>query len=423
MKNSVFVGLFSVLVTLLGLSCSTTHDEIGDREPAAVSPPVSPTPFEQFNSKLVMAPGQTFLTFMQGKVFPEIQKYDHVIDQVQADAEKTHKFDDIQPTLINAGNGVAIRIDANNYFFNVGYGDGANKNDITGKDEPDQQSGRSYGVGPRGRESDPSDVAYLAELQTYITGIDFRKHVAIGSGKGIMPAFYKAIIPALLNNDGSGWKGLSPLGQEVATDFLAIYTAEQARRLMNPTHRMQWDDALLQVTLLGSFHSGQTVIKPMINGVFTDKSASWRFSAPRPSCAKVSSPKVAGLDDYWTWSRNPDPKNCRRSGINLTRTDFTKTGQIISDFERSHNPALVAKVENHFDPKNRGKNLYNELANHAINFFGLKAFSASESAALTNDFIAFLVQVQKDANVITAIPETSVVNAVDPAPLAPPVAQ
>ena len=31
----------------------------------------------------------------------------------------------------------------------------------------DVKSGRSYGVGPAGTESDPSDVAYLRELESY----------------------------------------------------------------------------------------------------------------------------------------------------------------------------------------------------------------------------------------------------------------
>ncbi|MGZ3659269.1 MAG: hypothetical protein ACXVCK_04190 [Bdellovibrionota bacterium] len=170
------------------------------------------TPFKQLRSQLELRAGQTYLSFMVNQVKPALDSYK---DEIADEAEKNPKqFKKWQADLIEAGAGVAIRIDDKNYFFNVGYGSGSNGAD-------DLKSGRSYGVGPTHRQSDPSDIAYLTELEQYLKGEPQNAQ-----------KFYQAILEVILNCDTSGWSELSQNGQIVATDFLAIYTAELDRHLM-----------------------------------------------------------------------------------------------------------------------------------------------------------------------------------------------
>src|ERR1035437_1526611 len=124
----------------------------------AQAPHPDVTPFTGLSTQLQVQPGQSYLGFMLNTVNPALNTFDNVIRHDPAYIAKNYK--QLQLDLIAKKAGVAIRIDSNNYFFNVGYNNGTGGAD-------DLKSGRSYGVGPTNRESDPSDEAYLTELAAY----------------------------------------------------------------------------------------------------------------------------------------------------------------------------------------------------------------------------------------------------------------
>jgi len=223
-----------------------------DRGVAAVQD--SAIPFDSFKSKLEMRSGQTYVTFMRSEVKPNFDKF--------SDTARNHKeakaghWSDLQEALIKMRAGVAIRIDPNNYIFNVGYLDGSDQ-------ENDVRSGRSYGVGPTGRQSDPSDPFYLRELEQYYT----QEPQSIG-------AFVQALMNAIVDTDSSGWTNLSELGQTVATDFLAIYTAESDRHIMVGLHPKAhpWEIDLAAATFVSAFSAATGLIMQdgqLVNGNLT----------------------------------------------------------------------------------------------------------------------------------------------------------
>src|SRR6185295_1990816 len=66
---------------------------------------------------------------------------------------------------VMAGKGVALDISNQYWNFHVNYADGqGRRTDRNGKPVKDEMSGRSYGMGPDGNATDPSDANYLREL-------------------------------------------------------------------------------------------------------------------------------------------------------------------------------------------------------------------------------------------------------------------
>jgi hypothetical protein len=118
----------------------------------------------------------------------------------------------------------------------------------------------------------------------------------------------------------------------------------------NPPHsqpHFNWDEALLETTLLGSFHAGQTKFtKVYVNGEFSDKSREQAIGVyNRNTRGKTSLPgpnfnsaqiKNADMTDYWQFSLKalvlPNGKEIQQSGINITRKDFEAMGGIITRY-------------------------------------------------------------------------------------------
>jgi len=137
MEDKIMKNVFVALLATLSLTAQ-----------AAVQS--NTTPFKQFHSQLTLKPGQTYLSMMVNEVKPALDAFKKDIDDESSQFPNQYKK--WQTDLIDNGSGVAIRIDSKNYFFNVGYADGSGGAD-------DLKSGRSYGVGPTNRQSDPSDIA------------------------------------------------------------------------------------------------------------------------------------------------------------------------------------------------------------------------------------------------------------------------
>lgn len=286
--------------------------------------------------------------------------------------------------LVSCG-GAIIKYAPLNYAYNIHYGNGEN--------EKDERTGRSFGEGPTRSADDASDKNYLTDLEEFVL-----------ENPESMDEFYSTLVKVLGNSDASDYLKIPKSGQTLLTDFLAVYTAEQARNLMDGRISLHWDAALLEVTLLGSFHAGQEQIELFYRNP-TDRSIAFVTEVynQSPGCNPVDTDKVrsARLYDYWQFSASTDRANCNRSGINITKEQFRKLGQAISDYERENNPKLVEKIEKHFEENNRGGNVYQELSNFFINKNAKASLGDSRANQLAKDMTQFLMQVVQDAPAIS----------------------
>jgi hypothetical protein len=199
--------------------------------------------------------------------------------------------------LLASGSGTLVEINANDYFYNVGY-----KN-------PDVRSGRSFGSAPSRLILDPSDVHYLTEMDNYLKS----------ATTGDIELFYQALSSFLTKSDGSQIGTLTSDAQVVATDLLAIYTAELDRHIMSnlDVNKHPWEIDVAEVTFLTSYGAASGMV--MKNGSLQQGTAA----------------------DYYAKSTSGSG-----SGIGETRNDFMKLAEKITTFEKDpqHHPDLVQKI-------------------------------------------------------------------------------
>lgn len=277
-----------------------------------------------------------------------------------------------------SGGGVAVKVNGQNISYNVNYGAG---------DQPkDEMTGRSFGEAPGRLALDASDAHYLTTLEHYVR-----------SGDKGLANFYASILEILVNNDPTKFSEISPEGQAVASDFVAVYVAEQDRHLMANLETHHWDRALLEVTLISALHSGQDQVKVMYRGTLTAQTNKQQNGC---SSEQAESQK-ASMMDYWQFSQSTDPENCRRSGINVTRDDFRKLGQLISRFEQNKNPQMIQKIYKNLDGIQKSGNLLADLSAFLINYKTPESLGLA-GAELVKNYTEFLMQVKKDANEITS---------------------
>ncbi len=299
--------------------------------------------------------------------------------------------------------GLIMKFAPGNYAYNIHYGTGYNPKihntpELKEKHRKDKQTGRSFGEAPGRFANDASDKAYLTDLEKYVV-----RH------SDDIKDFYLNLFAALGNSDTTYFSSIDKEGQAVLTDFLAVYTAEQARNLMDNKVSLHWDAALLEVTLLAAFHAGQESLELFFRNpnnsreiLFTDSVLN---QAP---CRGLEEGRVSGksraarLYDYWQFSSSPSEEHCRRSGINITKEEFRKLGEIISKYERKMNPQLVKNLESHFYVKNRGGNVFLQASKHFINPYTPKKLG-KEAYDLAEDFTKFLLQVRSDAKEISKL--------------------
>ena len=250
--------------------------------------------------------GQPFFEVMRDVIYPAINE--------QA-AEQT-AVDHLEG--IKAGEGVELSLSQDVTTFHVKY-----KSEDEDKVE---RSGRSFGVVGAG-----STKKYLADAsyKHYLTTLEA---VLAGSDKDVR-TFFSAIIKVIADSDPSEIAKLKTEYKQVASDFVAIYVAEQYRRLtatkgvrLGSSH--QWDDALMQVTLLSAFHSGQEKMMMFYEGKFTDRvynqDACLYNAAADDENRAIAKKRDAVLYDYWQFTVRSECPG--RSGVNLTRRDFEKLG-------------------------------------------------------------------------------------------------
>ncbi len=194
-----------------------------------------------------------------------------------------------------------------------------------------ERSGRSFGAVGFGSTkqyvADASYKHYLRTLESILRGSDEE-----------VEAFYSAIIKLITDSDPTELAQLEMESKQVAADFVAIYIAEQYRRLtategeyLGRSHR--WDDALVQVTLVSAFHSGQDQMQMFYEGEFTSEvyhQNACLYKAPGKEEERANTEKrQARLYDYWQFTVRSECPG--RSGVNLTRRDFEKLGRALTD--------------------------------------------------------------------------------------------
>jgi len=197
--------------------------------------------------------------------------------------------------LLASGSGTLVKINAANYFYNVGY------------QKPVVQSGRSYGVAPGRSLLDSSDKDYLSEMAEYLNP----------AATPDASPFYAAILKVLTNCDSSDFAKLPANAQVVATDFLTIYTAELNRHVMVQLAPNQhpWEIDLAEVTFLTSYGAPSGMV--MQNGSLVPGTAVAYYAVGTSG-----------------------------SGIGETRASFVKLATRITMFEKDpqHHPELIDAI-------------------------------------------------------------------------------
>jgi hypothetical protein len=282
---------------------------------------------------------------------------------------------------LEQGLGVAVRLDDNNYNVHENFPKSA-------------QGGRSYGW-TSGQVGDWSDKMYLDNLARVIVEKD----------KNDLKNFYQTIIQLLGACDAHGLSALTnnyddtaktgfPT-QRVATNFLAIYTAEEYRAIQGTKN---WDDAILEVTLLGAFHGGQTTFTKFYRGEFTTQSNEQETgnyyglpSKDKNGNVIPTVAKPAAMDDYWQIS-----KTSTRSGIHLTAGDYGKMGVAITKYEsakpQNNSLSLIKSIVG------SGPNVIESISR----YFTEGKADPGKTNTLAAAIAQFLDQVNTDANEITA---------------------
>lgn len=285
--------------------------------------------------------GKTFFELMKEKIYPALNLESQFM-------QKSSHLDGIK-----VGEGVEVFITEDVTTFHVKY-----KADHEDKVE---RSGRSFGV--IGREqvklyvADASYMHYLRSLEKLLGNY---------SDEQVM-VFYQAILNILVHCDVTLVNQLDIEGKKVAADFIAIYIAEQYRRLTATKgeslgRRHRWDDALVQVTFLAAFHSGQEKHAMFYEGEFSQtvypQSACLYRNYNATELRAVTQKRSAHLYDYWQFSTRS--KCPGRSGVNLTRRDFEKMGKEITRF-------LLIEQEIEFKGNNYFKSMTNLILNGKLN--------------------------------------------------------
>jgi hypothetical protein len=264
-----------------------------------------------------------------------------------------------------SGAGTLVTLDDESYYYNYGYKSGAEADDV--------KSGRSFGASPGHRANDASDLFYLAELKDLLA--DKKAH----------KEFYETILELLTKCEAAGFKGeMTQAAETVATDFIAIYTAELDRHLMvglNPA-RHPWENDLAEVTFVSAY--GVEAGKVML---IEEEGGEGKLVDGEPK-------------QYWEKS-----KISNRSGIGQTRQPRRKLQKLISAFERENNPELVKAIEQ-VTGERRDGDVYRGMMEYLNSARYLKSPRAQDevtknAGALTEAFVKFLAQTRKDANQIT----------------------
>lgn len=303
----------------------------------------------------------SYYKLMQQSIYPRM-----------ADLSESAKPGSTNESELARGNGVSVKLSDNNFNIHINF-------------PLASTGGRSYGW-TKGQVGDWSDKMYLDNLGDV---------VATGDKRDIAK-FYEVIIKTLGSCDTEGLETLRGDSQRVITNFLAIYTAEEYRAMVPTDPHRNWDAALLETTLLGAFHGGQSQFTKFYLGRFTSSSKkqdSGVYGKTRPGPTYDSAPsKRAEMNDYWQFSADPESK---RSGINVTRKDFELMGSAITRYESVRQNQNLAGIQRIVG---RDRNVVRAIATFFSKNKSNNTQEAEKLASLVSDF---MMDVYSDADDIT----------------------
>ena len=324
--------------------------------------PKLPQPEDRTLDLNAIAGQSSYYDFMQSKFVPTIEKF-----APQAKGPETTQAE------LKAGHGVTLKLSQYNFNIHVNY-------------PAKSLGGRSYGW-TRGEVGDWSDQLYLDQLAALLK-VDDAVEVA---------KFYKLLIRMLgacnAGHQESNIETLANPTQRVATNFLAIYTAEEYRAMVPEQPHTGWDDALFQVTMLGAFHSGQPRLTKYYLGMFSNASKKQGSGVYGGPGADGATTKDAELNDYWQFSANPKSK---QSGINETRKDFVAMGQKITKYAKSKSEKSIANIEAVVGESD------NAIQSISQFFTGGRSKDLSKIDNLANDVADLMMFLRQNAATITA---------------------
>ncbi len=316
-----------------------------------------------------LAGKKTYYEFMHSTLGKKMQ--DEAVDP------KHHSTNEV---VLKAGGGISVKLSKKNYNVHINYPNAA-------------EGGRSYGW-TTGQVGDWSDRVYLEHLGDISTKDEDTE----------LAKFYSLLIQMLgaSNADDKtlSIEDLSNPTQRVASNFLAIYTAEQFRAMVPKPH-MNWDDALFQVTMLAAFHGGQTTFTKYYINEFSELS---KVQAPGVyGKDKKNLPikgvkyddadeKRAEMNDYWQFSPNP---NSTQSGVNETRHDFQLMGAAITAYVKGPGKnKFVARIEK---VVGESDNIIQAISKH----YTTGKATVAETDAFAKVVSDFLISIKDDADRIT----------------------
>lgn len=314
--------------------------------------------------------GQPFFKTMKDIIYPEIN------DQAANRQSGSHL------NGIKQGEGVEVLLTDDVTTYHVKY-----KADTEDKVE---RSGRSFGAIGLGRTKEyVADASYKHYLRTL--------ERALHDDDEKVSDFFRAILMVITDSNPSGFEVLDSDKKQVAADFVAIYIAEQYRRLtatkgkyLGRSHR--WDDALVQVTLVSAFHSGQDELMMFYEGKFTgevfDQDECLYRAKGKEDERKNTAKRSARLYDYWQFTVRSECPG--RSGVNLTRRDFEKLGR---ELTKEINTVSSLEINDLDLDRDYRKNLFKAATDEL-----LKGSFEYESADFTEVLVDVLMTTRSRAN-------------------------
>ncbi|OYZ20692.1 MAG: hypothetical protein B7Y39_10405 [Bdellovibrio sp. 28-41-41] len=279
---------------------------------------------------------------------------------------------------LKSGGGVSVYLAPNIYNIHINF-------------PKSEMGGRSYGW-TSGKVGDWSDSMYLNSIAD-VTKQESEKEIA---------DLYKVLVNILGTSDSSGLSKLQPDTVRVATNYLAIHTAEQYRRIQKKTTR--WDDALLQVTLLAAFHSGQEKFQMFYTGDFTDivrkKNPGVYANGREGVLFDKAKKEAADLESYHQFSsKTPDLPGANRSGINVTRKDFERMGEHITQYFEENGSEYMDKIKKIVGYKEKDKNIIAAIAKYYCEGFA----KPEDTKAMAEAVSGFMIETRTHANIASKV--------------------
>lgn len=256
---------------------------------------------------------------------------------------------------ITSGAGTLVKVNKDNYVYHVGYLPATNDRVKLAKHV---KSGRSYSASPARNAVDPTDVEYLKDLEDLLD-----------SSRDVAP-FFRTMFDVLLKSDASGYKNLTDEGQNVITDFYAVYVAEFTRSFMSGLKSHPWQNDLAEVTMLSAY--GSVLDKIYLDGKFQTGTAHQYF----------------GIGNNGT-------------GIGVTRRDRRTLQQLVSQAEKTLNPAIVADLEKFIGQPRNGDLIHGLMV--YLNDPRNQVEITENATELNKAIVNFLVQIREDAAEITKV--------------------